>query len=111
MARHRRRCRGRVGDRGRDRAATLDRHAADPHFGTTPFLTLETGRVYLRLRPLLTGRVEFGDITLQRPRIALIQNAEGRLNVASLAPPADSKATPRPGRSGGGAAGGAAAAI
>jgi len=85
--------------------------AEDPHFGTTPFLTLETGRVYLRLRPLLTGRVEFGDITLQRPRIALIQNAEGRLNVASLAPPADSKATPRPGRSGGGAAGGAAAAI
>src|SRR5262249_1345026 len=78
--------------------------AEDPHFGTTPFLTLETGRVYLKLRPLLTGRVEFGDITLQRPRIALIQNAEGRLNVASLAPPADSKAAPRPGRSAGGAA-------
>src|SRR5262249_55992746 len=69
------------------------------------------GGVYVRVGPLLTGRVEFGDITLQRPRIALFQNAEGRLNVASLAPPADSKATPRPGRSGGGAAGGAAAAI
>src|SRR5262249_36313302 len=69
------------------------------------------GGVYVRVGPLLTGRVEFGDITLQRPRIALFQNAEGRLNVASLAPPADSKTTPRPTRSGGGAAGGAAAAI
>ena len=85
--------------------------AEDPQFGTTPFLTLETGRIYLKLRALLTGRVEFGDITLERPRIALIQNAEGRLNVASLAPPSESKTASRPGRSGGGATGGAAAAI
>jgi AsmA family/AsmA-like C-terminal region len=85
--------------------------AEDPQFGTTPFLTLETGRIYLKLRPLLSGRVEFGDITLARPRIALIQNAEGRLNVASLAPPAESKTASRPSRSGGGATGGAAAAI
>ena len=85
--------------------------AEDPQFGTAPFLTLETGRVYLRLRPLLTGRVEFGDITLERPRIALIQNAEGRLNVASLAPPSESKTAAKPGRPSGGAAGGAAAAV
>ena len=85
--------------------------AEDPNFGTTPFLTLDTGRIYLKLRPLLTGRVEFGDITLQRPRIALIQNAEGRLNVASLAPPAESKTAARPGRSSAGATGGAAAAV
>ncbi len=85
--------------------------AEDPQFGTAPFLTLETGRVYLKLRPLLTGKVEFGDITLARPRIALIQNAEGRLNVASLAPPTDAKSAPRPGRSSGGATGGAATAI
>src|SRR5437016_3223975 len=85
--------------------------AEDPQFGTTPFLTLETGRIYLKLRPLLTGRVEFGDITLERPRIALIQNAEGRLNVASRAPPSESKTASRPGRSSGGATGGAAAAI
>src|SRR5207249_8716989 len=80
----------------------IERHrlevGEDPQFGTTAFLTLETGRVYLKLRPLLSGRVEFGDITLQRPRIALIQNAEGRLNVASLAPPAESKTAARPGR-------------
>src|SRR5262245_62622100 len=85
--------------------------AEDPQFGTTPFLTLETGRIYLKLRPLLSGRVEFGDITLVRPRIALIQNADGRLNVASLAPPSDGKAASRAGRSSGGATGGAAAAI
>jgi len=85
--------------------------AEDPQFGTTPFLMLETGRIYLKLRPLLTGRVEFGDITLVRPRIALIQNTEGRLNVASLAPPSESKTAPRPGRPSGGATGGAAAAI
>lgn len=85
--------------------------AEDPQFGTAPFLTLDTGRVYLKLRPLLSGRVEFGDITLERPRIALIQNAEGRLNVASLAPPAESKTAAKPGRSSGGAAGGAAAAV
>jgi AsmA-like protein len=85
--------------------------AEDPQFGSTPFLTLETGRIYLKLRPLLTGKVEFGDITLRQPRIALIQNAEGRLNVASLAPPSEPKAAPRPNRSGGAATGGAAAVI
>ena len=85
--------------------------AEDPQFGTAPFLTLETGRVYLRLRPLLGGRVEFGDITLERPRIALIQHADGHLNVASLAPASESRTAPRAGRSGGGAAGGAAAVV
>jgi AsmA family/AsmA-like C-terminal region len=85
--------------------------AEDPQFGTSPFLTLETGRVYLKLRPLLRGRVEFGDITLDRPRIALIQSADGRLNVASLAPPSESRNASRPGRSGGAGAGGAAAVV
>ncbi len=85
--------------------------AEDPQFGTSPFLTLETGRVYLRLRPLFSGRVEFGNITLERPRIALIQHADGHLNVASLAPASESRTVSRPGRSGGGGAGGAAAAV
>jgi AsmA-like C-terminal region/AsmA family len=85
--------------------------AEDEQFGATPFLTLETGRIYLKLRPLLGGRVELGDVTLNRPRIALIQNAEGRLNVASLGPPPDARTASRPGRPSGGAGGGAAAAI
>jgi len=85
--------------------------AEDPQFGTTPFLALETGRIYLKLRPLLSGRVEFGDITLERPRIALIRSADGRLNVASLAPPSESRNASRPGRGSGGGTGGVAAAV
>ncbi len=85
--------------------------AEDPQFGTAPFLVLETGRIYLKLRPLLSGRVEFGDITLERPRIALIRSADGRLNVASLAPPSESRNASRPGRSSGGSTGGVAAAV
>jgi hypothetical protein len=85
--------------------------AEDPEFGTTPFITLETGRIHLKLRPLLGGRVEFGDITLERPRIALIRSADGRLNVASLAPPSESRNASRPGRSSGGTGGAAAAVV
>jgi hypothetical protein len=85
--------------------------AEDPQFGATPFLTLETGRIYLKLRPLLGGRVELGDVTLDRPRITLIQNADGRLNVASLGPPADARTASRPGRPSGGAGGSAAAIV
>jgi len=85
--------------------------AEDPEFGTAPFLALETGRIYLKLRPLLSGRVEFGDITLERPRIALIRSADGRLNVASLAPASESRNASRPGRSSGGGTGGVAAAV
>ena len=85
--------------------------AEDPQFGTAPFLALETGRIYLKLRPLLSGRVEFGDITLERPRIALIRSADGRLNVASLAPASESRNASRPGRSSGGGTGGVAAAV
>jgi len=79
----------------------------DPQFGTAPFLRLETGRLALRVRPLLGGRVEFGDLTLERPVIALIQNPDGQLNVASLGT-AESRA--RPGRGAGGAVGGGAGA-
>ena len=85
--------------------------ADDPQFGTAPFLTLETGRIRVKLRPLLAGRVEFGDITLERPLIAIIQSSDGRLNVASLGPTGEPKAVARPGRPAGGGAGGAIAAV
>src|SRR2546422_10018948 len=77
----------------------------DPQFGTAPFLRLDTGRLALRVRPLLVGRVEFGDLVLERPVIALIQNPDGQLNVASLGT-AESRA--RPGGGAGGAVGGGA---
>ncbi len=72
--------------------------AEDPRFGSTPFLRLETGRLALKLRPLFSGRVEFGDLTLQRPAIVVIRNAEGVLNVATLGAPAAGRPAPRGGR-------------
>src|SRR6266478_2963703 len=53
--------------------------AEDPRFGTKPFLTIETGSFRLRLLPLLRGRVEFGELVLERPQVALIQGPAGRL--------------------------------
>lgn len=73
--------------------------AEDPRFGTGPFLRLETGRLALKLRPLVSGRVEFGDLTLSRPVISLVQNPDGQLNVASLGGPAE-RSPARPGRPG-----------
>jgi hypothetical protein len=85
--------------------------AEDPKFGTTPFLRLDTGRVRLRLMPLLTGRVELGDIVLKKPVITVIQAADGRLNIATLGATTEPRAATRPGRaSGAPAAGGAVAA-
>jgi hypothetical protein len=45
----------------------------------------------IRIRPLLQGRVELADLTLEEPRIHVVEDAAGRLNVATLgggAPPA-----------------------
>ncbi len=36
--------------------------AEDPHFGSKPFLTIGTGSLRLRVPPLLSGRVEFGEL-------------------------------------------------
>jgi hypothetical protein len=78
--------------------------ADDPAFGGAPFARLAEARVRLRLGALLLLRVEVGDVVLRRPEIALVQQASGRWNVASLGvPPADARRGPR-GRGGGGAA-------
>jgi AsmA protein len=58
--------------------------AEDPAFGPGPFVTVGEGRIGIRLRPLLSGRVELADLTLEEPRIALVGDAAGRLNLASL---------------------------
>jgi len=85
--------------------------AEDPKFGTEPFLKLETGRLRLRLLPLLGGRVEFGELILKNPLITLVQNPDGTWNVASLgATSRDAATASRPSGSegrGGGAAGAA----
>jgi AsmA protein len=87
--------------------------AEDPQFGTEPFLKLETGTVRLKLVPLLTGRVELGDVKLTKPVITVIQTADGRMNISTLGTGAGTKESPKAGerapRGGGGTGGGGAA--
>ena len=86
--------------------------ADDAQFGTTPFLTLDAGRLRLKLRPLLTGRVEFAELVLAKPVITVIRDPGGRLNVATLGPSAEPRAAaPRPPRASGAPAVGAALAL
>ncbi|MGH7277974.1 MAG: AsmA family protein, partial [Candidatus Rokuibacteriota bacterium] len=88
--------------------------AEDPKFGTEPFLKLDTGHLRLALLPLLTGRLEFGELVLKKPLITLIQGPDGTWNVASLgASPREASTSPRPSGSdghGGAGTGGAALA-
>ncbi|MBI4587200.1 MAG: AsmA family protein, partial [Candidatus Rokubacteria bacterium] len=58
--------------------------ADDPRFGSAPFLSVGEGRFRLRLGSLLSRRVEFAELTLERPRVGLIQDGSGQWNVASL---------------------------
>jgi AsmA protein len=86
--------------------------AEDPQFGTTPFVQLETGKVRLKLGPLLTGRVELGDIELKKPVISVVQAADGRMNISTLGTGArEPKPGERPPRGGGGGGTGAAGAL
>ncbi len=58
--------------------------AEDPAFGTAPFLTVAEGRIGIRLWPLFSGRVEMANLTLEEPRITLVEDAAGRWNLATL---------------------------
>ncbi|HTG10726.1 MAG TPA: AsmA-like C-terminal region-containing protein, partial [Candidatus Eisenbacteria bacterium] len=49
-----------------------------------PFITVTEGRMRIRIRPLLQGRVELADLTLEEPRIHVVEDPAGRLNVATL---------------------------
>ena len=72
--------------------------AEDPSFGAAPFLRLDTGRVRLKLVPLLTGRVELGDVVLKKPVITIIQAVDGRLNISTLGTTTEPRPPSRPGR-------------
>jgi AsmA-like protein len=61
--------------------------ADDPRFGTTPFLKVDEVRVGLRVRPLLSLRIELASLTLDGARVELVESG-GRWNAASLAAPA-----------------------
>ncbi len=85
--------------------------ADDPQFAAAPFLTLDSGRLRLRLKPLLTGRVEFAELTLAKPVITVIRDAGGRLNVATLGASPEPRVASRAPRGGGGSGGAAALAL
>jgi hypothetical protein len=76
--------------------------AEDPAFGPSPFVTVGEGRLRIRLRPLLQGRVELADLRLDEARIHVVEDASGRLNVATLGPSGAPAPTAPPPRVGGG---------
>jgi len=81
--------------------------ADDPRFSTAPFLKLDKGTLRLSLLALLSGRVEFTEVILTQPSIALIEDAQGHWNIASLGAGTETHATtPRQGRAGSGGSGG-----
>jgi AsmA protein len=57
--------------------------AEDPRFGPGAFLTVNDGRIRIRLAPLFTGRLELADVTLDGLTVAVVEDA-GQWNVASL---------------------------
>ena len=58
--------------------------ADDPAFGPGPFLTVGEGRMGIRLRPLLSGRIELADLVLDQPTIVLASDERGRFNWTSI---------------------------
>jgi len=59
----------------------------DPRFGGGPFLTVAEGRIRIKLLPLLSGRVELADVTLDGFVLSVVEDA-GQWNVATLGPAA-----------------------
>ena len=56
----------------------------DPAFGASPFTSLTSLDVGVKLLPLLGGKVEVEDITLRNPVITVIKNKNGVLNVSTI---------------------------
>src|SRR5260221_1853455 len=62
----------------------------DPRFGREYFLRAETLRAGLRWTALLSGRFEFGSLSLSRPSLNLVRDSQGRWNIEQWLPPASS---------------------
>ncbi len=56
----------------------------DPAFGATPFTSLTSLEIGVKLGPLLSGKVEVEEITLRDPVITVIKNKSGVLNVSTI---------------------------
>ena len=82
--------------------------ADDPEFRSGPFLNIREGRMGIRLKALLSGRMELADLVLEEPTVTVVEDERGRWNWASLGTPGPSPAsTPRSGGRVGGGAGSA----
>src|ERR1700690_1659123 len=68
----------------------------DPAFGHEYFLRAEHMGASLRWLGLLRGHFEFGTMSLTRPSLILVRNAQGRWNLEGWLPPARSNATGGP---------------
>ena len=60
----------------------------DPAFGYEYFLRAEHLTASLRWTGLLRGHFEFGTLSLSRPSLTLVRNAQGRWNLEQWLPPA-----------------------
>ena len=56
----------------------------DPAFGATPFTSLTSLDVGVKLMPLLSGKVEVEEITIRNPVITVIKNKNGVLNISTI---------------------------
>lgn len=56
----------------------------DPAFGSSPFTSLTSLDVWVKLMPLLSGKVEVEEITLRDPVTTVIKNKNGVLNVSTI---------------------------
>jgi len=65
----------------------------DPRFGHEYFLRADTLRAGLRWPALLSGRFEFGTLSLSRPSLNLVRDSQGRWNIAQWLPPAASSSS------------------
>jgi hypothetical protein len=65
----------------------------DPRFGHEYFLRADTLRAGLRWPALLSGRFEFGTLSLSRPSLNLVRDSQGRWNIEQWLPPASSSSS------------------
>jgi AsmA protein len=56
----------------------------DPAFDSSPFTSLASLDIGVKLMPLLSGKVEVDEITLRDPVITVIKNKSGILNVSTI---------------------------
>jgi AsmA protein len=70
-----------------------------PGFGPEPFVSIRDARVGVRLLPLLSGKIEVGNVRLDGARIRLITDESGRDNWADLGK-SEAEETPAPTESG-----------